>query len=144
MSVGGYNAVMRGCTRIITVLRPVTPKRMGTNGSKINDAGVLTLKEACSRRYSGTLKRSVLTFVFDRTRNEPFGAVLCGNTRENSREIRRFTIIYCANTHSFSPGLSYAPNPPHTLKRISMHLYLWHLEYTIYFSISKTFSTSHS
>ena len=43
-SVGGYNAVIRGCTRIITVLRPVTPKRAGTNGSKINDAGVSTLK----------------------------------------------------------------------------------------------------
>ena len=40
-SVGGYNAVIRGSTRIIIVLRPVTPNRTGT---KINDASVLTLK----------------------------------------------------------------------------------------------------
>ena len=49
-------------------------------------------------------KRSLLTFVFDRTGNEQFGAVLCDNTRENSREIRVFTIIYRVDTRSFSPG----------------------------------------
>ena len=38
------NAVICGCTQIITVLRLVTPKRAGTNGSKSNDAGILTLK----------------------------------------------------------------------------------------------------
>ena len=30
--------------------------------------------------------------------------LLCGNTRENSRYICVFTIIYCADTRSFSPG----------------------------------------
>ena len=49
-------------------------------------------------------KRSLLTFAFDRTGNEWFGAVLCGNTRENSREIRVFTIIYHADTRFFTPG----------------------------------------
>ena len=49
-------------------------------------------------------KCSVLTFVFERTRNEWFGAVLCGNTRENSREICIFTIIYRADTCSFLLG----------------------------------------
>ena len=43
-------------------------------------------------------KRSLLTSVFDCTGNERFGAVLCGNMRENSREIRVFTIIYHADT----------------------------------------------
>ena len=42
--------------------------------------------------------------MFDRTGNERFGAVLCSNTRENSREIRVFMIIYRVDTHSFSPG----------------------------------------
>ena len=32
------------CTRIISVLHPVTPTRAGTNGLKINDAGVAMLK----------------------------------------------------------------------------------------------------
>ena len=35
--------------KIITVLRPVTPTRMGTNGSKINNADISMLKYA----YSG-------------------------------------------------------------------------------------------
>ena len=50
-------------------------------------------------------KHSALTFVFNRTGNERFGAVLCGNTRENSREIHVFTIVYHADTRSFSPGI---------------------------------------
>ena len=43
-------------------------------------------------------------FVFDRTGNERSGAVPCGNTRETLCEIRVFTMIYRADTRSFSPG----------------------------------------
>ena len=50
-----------GCVvvhKIITVLCLVTPKRMGTNSSKINDTGISTLKQAYSRQNSGTVKLS--------------------------------------------------------------------------------------
>ena len=50
------------------------------------------------------LKHSVLAFVLNRTGNERFGAVLCGNTCQNLCEIHVFTIIYCVDTRSFSPG----------------------------------------
>ena len=43
---------------ILTVQRQVTPKRAGASGSKINDNGISMLKQACSRRYSGSLKLS--------------------------------------------------------------------------------------
>ena len=59
-------------------------------------------------------KRSVLTFVFDHTGIERFRAVLCGNMRKSSREIRVFMIIYRADTRSFSPGIFLVKNqtPP--------------------------------
>ena len=54
-----------GTTRIsaeiretLIVQRPVTPKRTDASGSKINDDGVSTFKQACSGRYSGSLKLS--------------------------------------------------------------------------------------
>ncbi len=43
---------------ILIVQRPVAPKCTGASGSKINDDGVSTLKQACSGRYSGSLKLS--------------------------------------------------------------------------------------
>ena len=45
------------------------------------------------------------TFCFQFHWSEQFGAVLCGNTREILCEIRVFTIIYHADTRSFSPRL---------------------------------------
>jgi hypothetical protein len=54
------SAVIR---EILTVQRPVMPKHVGTSSSKINDDGVQrTLKQACSGRYSGTLKLSSQRF----------------------------------------------------------------------------------
>jgi hypothetical protein len=38
---------------ILTVLCLVTRRRVGTSGSQINGDGVSTLKQGCSRRYSG-------------------------------------------------------------------------------------------
>ena len=52
---------------ILTVQHPVMPKRAGTSGLRINDDGVSTLKQACGRRYSGSLKLSSLRF--ERTQN---------------------------------------------------------------------------
>ena len=100
---------------ILTVQRPVTPQRAGASGSKINDDSVSTFKQACSGRYSGSLKlssrrferahkRSSLNFVFDRTGSERFGAVPCGNTRETWRKNRVFSTTNRARTRSFSPG----------------------------------------
>ena len=43
---------------ILTVQRLVMPKREAVSGSKINDDGVLMLKQACSGKYSGSLKHS--------------------------------------------------------------------------------------
>ena len=37
-------------------IQSVTPKQVCISGSKINDNGVSTLKQACSREYSGSLK----------------------------------------------------------------------------------------
>ena len=47
---------------ILTVQHLVTPKRVGASISKINKDGVLILKQACSRRYSGLLKLSSQRF----------------------------------------------------------------------------------
>ena len=94
VSVSCYNAVMCGCMRVVTVLRPVMPKCAGTNGSKTNEDDVSMLKLACSGRYSESLKlssrrlecagskRSFLTFDFDHTGNERFGSVPRSNTCE--------------------------------------------------------------
>ena len=43
---------------ILIIQCPVTPKSAGASGSKINDNGVSTLKQACSGRYSESLKVS--------------------------------------------------------------------------------------
>ena len=52
-SVGGYNVDIHD---ILTVQRPVMLKHAGASASKINDNGVSTLKQACSRQYSVLLK----------------------------------------------------------------------------------------
>ena len=54
----GTKRIFADIREILTVQRPVTPKRAGASGSRINDDGVSTLKQACSRRYSGSLKLS--------------------------------------------------------------------------------------
>ena len=56
---------------ILTVQRPVTPKRAGASGSKINDNSVLTFKQACSGRYSGSLKLSSRRFERAHNRSAP-------------------------------------------------------------------------
>ena len=53
------------------VQRPVTPKRAGASGSKINDDGVSTFKQACSGRYSGSLKLSSRRFERAQNRSAP-------------------------------------------------------------------------
>ena len=57
---------------ILTVQRPVTPKRAGASGSKINDDGVSTFKRACSGRYSGSLKLSSRRFERAQNQSAPF------------------------------------------------------------------------
>ena len=57
---------------ILTVQCLVTPKCAGASGSKINDDGVSMLKQACSRRYSGTLKLSSRRFKHAWNRSAPF------------------------------------------------------------------------
>ena len=57
---------------ILTAQRPVTPKRAGASGSKINDDGISTFKKACSRRYSGSLKLSSRRFEHAQNRSAPF------------------------------------------------------------------------
>ena len=54
----GTTRIFTDIREILTVQRPVTPKRAGASGSRINDYGVSTLKQACSRQYSGSLKLS--------------------------------------------------------------------------------------
>ena len=55
----------------LTVQRPITPKRAGTSGSKINDDSVLTFKQACSGQYSGSLKLSSRRFERAHNRSAP-------------------------------------------------------------------------
>jgi hypothetical protein len=57
---------------ILTVQHPVTPKRTGASDSKIKDDGVSTLKQACSGRYSGSLKLSSRRFERAQNRSAPF------------------------------------------------------------------------
>ena len=52
--------------------------------------------------------KTLLTFLFDHTRNERFGAVLRSNMRKNSREIRIFTIIHAQIHVPFAWALSSA------------------------------------
>ena len=56
---------------ILTVQRPVTPQRAGASGSKINDDSVSTFKQACSGRYSGSLKLSSRRFERAHNRSAP-------------------------------------------------------------------------
>ena len=58
----GTTQISADICEILTVQRPVTPKRAGASGSRINDDGISTLKQACSRRYSGSLKLSSRRF----------------------------------------------------------------------------------
>jgi hypothetical protein len=55
VSTTRISAVIR---EIVTVLCQVMPKHAGTSGSKFDDDGISMLKQACSGRYSGTLKLS--------------------------------------------------------------------------------------
>ena len=55
----------------MTVQRPVTPQRAGASGSKINDDSVSTFKQACSGRYSGSLKLSSRRFERAHNRSAP-------------------------------------------------------------------------
>ena len=57
---------------ILILQRPVTPKRAGASSSRINDDGVLTLKQACNKRYSGSLKLSSRRFEHAQNRSAPF------------------------------------------------------------------------
>ena len=57
---------------ILIVQCPVMPKRAGASGSKINDDGVSTFKQACSGRYSGSLKLSSQRFERAQNRSAPF------------------------------------------------------------------------
>ena len=56
---------------ILTVQRPVTPQRAGASSSKINDDSVSTFKQACSGRYSGSLKLSSRRFERAHNRSAP-------------------------------------------------------------------------
>ena len=57
--------------KILTVQRLVTPQRAGASGSKINDDSVSTFKQACSGRYSGSLKLSSRRFERAHNRSAP-------------------------------------------------------------------------
>ena len=68
----GTTRISADIREILTVQRPVTPKRAGASGSKIKDDGVSTLKQACSGRYSGSLKLSSRMFERAQNRSAPF------------------------------------------------------------------------
>jgi hypothetical protein len=101
-------------TEILTVQCPVTPKCAGASRLKINDDDVSMLKQACSGRYSGSLKLSSWKFERAQNRSTPFLTLFsialeinclgryhtCGNTRENWYKNP-------AHTRSFLPGYSY-------------------------------------
>ena len=63
----GTTRISAEIREILIVQCPVTPKRAGASGSKINDDGVSTFKQACSERNSGSLKLS--SRRFERTQN---------------------------------------------------------------------------
>ena len=56
---------------LLTIQHPVTPKREGASGSKINDNSVSMFKQACSGRYSGSLKLSSRRFERAHNRSAP-------------------------------------------------------------------------
>ena len=68
----GTTRISADIREILTVQRPITPKCVGASGSRINDDGVSTLKQACSRRYSGLLKLSSRRFERAHNRSAPF------------------------------------------------------------------------
>ena len=68
----GTTRISADIREILTVQRPVTPKRAGASGSRINNDGVSTLKQACSRRYSGSLKLSSRRFEHAQNQSTPF------------------------------------------------------------------------
>ena len=67
----GTTRISAEIREILTVQRPVTPKRAGASGSKINDDGISTFKQACSGRYSGSLKLSSRRFERAHNRSAP-------------------------------------------------------------------------
>ena len=56
---------------ILTVQRPVTSKCVGASGSKINNDSISTFKQACSGRYSGSLKLCSRRFERAHNRSAP-------------------------------------------------------------------------
>ena len=56
---------------ILIVQRLVTSKCAGASGSKINDYSISTCKQACSRRYLGSLKLSSRRFEHAHNRSVP-------------------------------------------------------------------------
>ena len=67
----GTSRISADIREILTVQCPVTPKRAGASGSRINDDGVSTLKQGCSRQYSGSLKLSSRRFERTQSRSAP-------------------------------------------------------------------------
>ena len=67
----GTTRISAEIREILTVQRPVTPKRAGASGSKINDDSVSTFKQAYSGRYSGSLKLSSRRFERAHNRSAP-------------------------------------------------------------------------
>ena len=115
----GTTRISAEIREILIVQSPVTPKRADASGSKISDDVVSTFEQACSGRYSGSLKLSsrrferaknqsapFLILFFDRTGSERFGAVTCGNTLKIWWKNHVFSTINRARTHSFSPGVN--------------------------------------
>ena len=68
----GTTQISADIREILTVQCPVTPKRTGASGSRMNDNGVSTLKQACSRRYSGLLKLTSRRFERAQNQSAPF------------------------------------------------------------------------
>ena len=58
----GTTRIFAEIHEILTVQRPVTPKRTGASSSTSNDDNISTFKQACSGRYSGSLKLSSRRF----------------------------------------------------------------------------------
>ena len=67
----GITRISAKICEILIVQCPVRPKCAGASGSKINDDGVSTLKQACSGRYSGSLKLSSRRFKRAQNRSAP-------------------------------------------------------------------------
>ena len=68
----GITRISAEIREILIIQRPVTPERAGASGSKINDDGISTFKQACSGRYSGSLRLSSRRFECAQNRSVPF------------------------------------------------------------------------